>query len=88
MGWGQNRFGQISVPDNLSDVVMIAAGRNHSLAMRSNGTVVAWGHNHFNQCDVPDELARVVNIFAGEYCSIALKSDGTVVVWGGEGLPR
>ena len=67
---------------------MIAAGRNHSLAMRSNGTVVAWGHNHFNQCDVPDELARVVNIFAGEYCSIALKSDGTVVVWGGEGLPR
>lgn len=61
---------------------MIAAGRNHSLAMRSNGTVVAWGHNVFCQCDVPLQLERVVNIFASDYSSMALKSNGSVVQWG------
>lgn len=44
-GWipAPGGFGWIPAP--LSDVVAIAAGRRHSLAIRSDGTVWAWGNN-------------------------------------------
>ena len=61
---------------------MLATGRHHNVALRSNGTVFAWGHNKFGQCSVPEELVNAVHVSAGEYYSVALKSDGSVVVWG------
>src|SRR5437868_1050485 len=60
--WGNNPYGQlgngtftgdpydaIAIPApviNLSNIVAIAAGGNHSLALRSDGTVWAWGYNY------------------------------------------
>jgi hypothetical protein len=66
----------------LSNVVAIAAGNYHDLALKSDGTVVAWGRNDDGQTNVPAGLSRVVAIAAGWYHSLALKSDGTIVAWG------
>jgi alpha-tubulin suppressor-like RCC1 family protein len=70
----------------LTGVVAIAAGGAHSLALKSDGTVVAWGSNFSGQMRVPSGLSGVVAIAAGDAHSLALKSDGTVVAWGFAGL--
>ena len=78
VAWG----GQTNVPANLTNVVAIAAGEGHSLALKSDGTVVAWGDNTFGQTDVPPGLSGVTAIAAGFMDSLALRQDGTVVAWG------
>jgi alpha-tubulin suppressor-like RCC1 family protein len=77
----------------LSGVTAVAAGGSHSLALLSNGTVMAWGENNFGQLgdgtttnsDVPvavSGLAEVTAVAAGRYHSLALLSNGTVMAWG------
>jgi alpha-tubulin suppressor-like RCC1 family protein len=80
--WGDDRWGQSTVPTNLTDVISVAAGYSHSLALTSNGTVVAWGDNSFGKCTVPENLDRVIAIAADGSHSLALLSNGTVVAWG------
>jgi parallel beta-helix repeat protein len=82
VAWGDNSFGQASLPSNLSNVVAIAAGYLHSAALCSNGTVVAWGDNTFGQTNVPSGLSNVVAIAAGDFHTLALLSNGKVVGWG------
>ena len=60
-------------------------GRNHTAALKSDGTVVAWGSSDQGQTTVPAALSEVVAIAAGVYHTAALKSDGTVVAWGSNG---
>jgi hypothetical protein len=69
-------------------VVAIAAGDNHCLALKADGTVVAWGSDGEGSTSVPAGLTGVTAVAAGGNQSLALKSDGTVVAWGyeGEGL--
>jgi hypothetical protein len=83
--WGNNSSGQSDVPAGLDDVVAISAGGEHSLALRSDGTVTAWGSNTFGQSDAPAGLDDVVAISAGGEHSLALRSDGTVTAWGSDG---
>jgi hypothetical protein len=85
IGWGYNAEGKFTTPSDLTDVIAIAAGSFHNLALRSDGIVVAWGTNYHGQCDVPTDLSGVVAIAAGDAHSLALKSDGTVVAWGENG---
>jgi alpha-tubulin suppressor-like RCC1 family protein len=66
----------------LSNIVAVAAGGVHSVALKADGTVVAWGQNYRGQTDVPAGLSNVVAISAAEYHTLALKSDGTLVAWG------
>ena len=70
----------------LSGVTAIAAGHFHSLALKSDGSVLAWGcggGNDYGQCTVPaGALSGVIAIAAGAYHSLALKSDGSVLAWG------
>ncbi|MCL4787718.1 MAG: immunoglobulin domain-containing protein [Verrucomicrobia bacterium] len=81
--WGTNNYGQLNVPGNLLDVVALASGQNHIVALRSDGTVAAWGDNRFGQTNVPAGLSDVVSIAAGPgNHTLALKSDGAVVAWG------
>jgi alpha-tubulin suppressor-like RCC1 family protein len=82
IAWGNNTSNQTSVPSNLSNVIAIAAGAYHGLALQSNGIVVAWGNNGYGQTTVPSTLTNVVAIAAGDEHSLALQSNGTVVAWG------
>ena len=88
--WGFNGYGQTTVPVGLSNVVTVAAGYHHSLALRADGTVVAWGSlNNYGQITVPADLSNVVAVAAGDYHSLALRVDGSIMVWGASlyGLP-
>ena len=81
---GDNRLKLKYLPaaPGLSNVMWIAAAGWHSLAVRSNGTVVAWGATNFFY---PNVLARLTNAVAaaggGEH-SLVLKADGRVEVLG------
>jgi alpha-tubulin suppressor-like RCC1 family protein len=77
----------------VTDVVAVAAGYGHNLALKADGTVWAWGFNGHGQLgDGTTEtrttpvqvsgLAGVIKIAAGDAHSMAVNRDGTVWVWG------
>jgi alpha-tubulin suppressor-like RCC1 family protein len=103
--WGYNRFGQLGMGisgadifnpvqvSGLSGIIAIAGGMNHSLALKSDGTVWAWGYNSTGQLGngttndsySPVQvtgLSSVTAIAGGYYHSLVLRSDGTVWGWG------
>jgi hypothetical protein len=91
LAWGGDSHGAAFVPFGLSNVVAVAAGAGTSLALRSDGTIVAWGGNYGDQrYNTPPPLSNVVAIAAGGAAifdslvshSLALRADGTVVLWG------
>ena len=63
-------------------MIAIAAGYDHSLALKADGTVVAWGRNQNGQCNVPVPLPFVSSIAAGWYHTAAVVQGGGVVAWG------
>lgn len=107
--WGENLDGQLGdgtdsnnrhTPmqvSNLTNVIAIAAGGYHSLALKSDGTVWAWGRNSNGQLgdgstskrltpvQVAGGLNNVKSISAGDAYSIALRNDGTAMSWGSNG---
>lgn len=85
LAWGENTFGQSTVPAGLDNVVAVAGGANHSLALKQDGTVAAWGWNQYGQSTIPAGLNDLVAIAAGEAHNLALRSTGTVVAWGYSG---
>ncbi|MHC5083637.1 MAG: hypothetical protein ACYTET_06825, partial [Planctomycetota bacterium] len=64
-----------------SDIVAIAAGYEHSLALRGDGSVAAWGKNDFGQAESPAGNDFIA-IAAGGNSSLALRSDGSIAAWG------
>jgi alpha-tubulin suppressor-like RCC1 family protein len=74
-------------------VSALAAGYNHSLAVRTDGTVWAWGDNGFGQLGTgatgsytksPVQVSGLTSATAvsGGYHSLAVRSDGTAWAWG------
>lgn len=85
IAWGNNTQGQTRVP-SLENVIAVAAGAEHSLALTSAGTVVAWGDNTSGQTTVPTAaLTGVTQIAAGFNHNVVRKSDGTLLAWGASG---
>ena len=66
----------------MSNVIAIATW-DHTLALKSDKTVVAWGNNAYGQTNLPAGLDNTVISVAGSYYeSAALKGNGTVLIWG------
>lgn len=67
----------------LSDIPKgrIAAGFKHTLALTSNGTVLAAGGNQYGQTNVSG-WTGITQLAAGAYHSVGLRSNGTVVATG------
>jgi len=42
IGWGNNDFGQITVPPGLTGVKAISATYFHNLALKVDGSVIGW----------------------------------------------
>ena len=70
---------------DLTGVMGIAAGGNHNVALKSNGSVVAWGDGFFQQCAVPSNSSVSVQVGAGTLHSMAVLPSGRVVCWGYNG---
>jgi hypothetical protein len=66
----------------LANVTAIAGGANHSVALKSDGTVVCWGDNSQGQSTVPANLTNVVSISAGDNFTLVRRADGSLVSWG------
>jgi alpha-tubulin suppressor-like RCC1 family protein len=103
--WGANESGQLGdgktknlllptpVTTLTRNIVALAAGAKHSLALRNDGTVWAWGANNAGQLGDASTVARLVPVqvsgltgvtaiaASGEH-SLALRNDGTVWAWG------
>ena len=57
------------------------ATRAHTVALKTDGTVVAVGDNHYGKCDVSG-WTDIVAVAVGDYNTVGLKADGTVVAVG------
>ena len=72
---------------NLSDIVAVAGGLRHSVALKSNGSLLSWGADELEPGftlvprAVPG-LSNVIAIAAGRAHSLALCADGSVWSWG------
>ncbi len=64
-------------------VIAIAAGGRHSVAVRRDGSITNWGDNTLGQItNIPPNLTNVVDVKAGLWHTMALRADGTVAAWG------
>ena len=83
----------IQVP-GLTNVVAIAAGEGHTLALKKDGTIWGWGSNSngqlgsgtkANKSFVPVQvpgLSGMTSIASGGFHNMALRRDGAVWAWG------
>src|SRR5690349_1277141 len=82
IAWGNNNFGQTNVPPAATNVIAVAGGARHSVALRLDGSVICWGAT----TNVDSAATNVVAISAGALHTLALRTDGTVVAWGDDSL--
>jgi alpha-tubulin suppressor-like RCC1 family protein len=82
IGWGDDSSGQLQVPATTTNVLALASGGDHNLALLADGSVTAWGDNTFNQNTVTPFANQVFAIAEGDTHSLALKADGSVIAWG------
>ena len=75
-------YGQSLVPAGLSNVVAVAGGGWHSLALKADGTLTGWGRNDYSQASIPADVSNVVAIAAAAAGSLVLEAGGKLVAWG------
>ena len=79
--WGNNDYGQCTIPASANSGVSAIAGGSHTIALK-DGAVLAWGYNDFGECTIPASANSGVSAIAGgDAHTIALKG-GAVLAWG------
>ena len=68
-GWGNQK---LLNGETLTDITQIAAGGDHNLALKSDGTIVGWGDNYYGKAK-PPAGADYIAIAAGEGHSLAIR---------------
>lgn len=103
--WGDDDYGQLGlgfITPNMktpcligsdSDWINVAGGREHTIALKTNGTIWSWGGNGYGQLGLGHSSTRTtpcqidtntdwVTITTGYKYSLALKTNGTIWSWG------
>lgn len=78
--WGMDISGPTIVGIGATNLLAVACGFAHSLALKADGTVMQWGADITT--NAPADLTNLIAIAAGNGCSVALRSDGRVIAWG------
>jgi alpha-tubulin suppressor-like RCC1 family protein len=109
--WGLNASGQLgdntitnrSSPVSVigfTDWCQLAAGRDHSLGIRTNGTLWSWGCNGYGRLGdntVTNQSSPVsvvggftdwCQVSGGGYHSLGVRTNGTAWAWGNNGMGR
>jgi alpha-tubulin suppressor-like RCC1 family protein len=77
--WHGGTTPQTTVPAPNEDFVMVASGYEHSLGLKTDGSIVAWGGaNFYGQVDGPYTGQDSIAIAAGAYHNVALKANGSL----------
>lgn len=99
--WGKNYpskvratiYGEPVLDEGVKDVKQLALGKDHVLALKNDGTVLAWGQNSWGQLgngtniespspkEIP-ELRDIYSIGAGLLNSAAVSNSSEVYIWG------
>src|SRR6185436_17188604 len=72
-----DRTGQIV---NVSNVLEIASGPYHTLALSRAGVVTGWGANLYGSLDIPADITNSIGIAAGGYHSVAITGSASPVI--------
>lgn len=88
VSWGNGDYSPdfsliFDTPAN-NDFVAIAAGADHSLALRSDGSLEAWGNDRRGQVSRTPGGRDFAAISGSYYHSVALRKDGSLVSWGND----
>lgn len=74
-------------PAPLEDVVQLAAGTYHFVALHRDGRVTAWGGIAYDETHPsPPNLTEVIAVACGSAHALALTAQGRVVAWGDNSL--
>ena len=93
MPWSDSTVTQIGTE---KDWASLAGGYNHTLAIKSDGSLWSWGSNYYGQLGDGTNIDRAdpvqvgtdkdwVVAAASEFRSLAIKSDGSLWAWGYNG---
>ena len=58
----------------------VSAGRDHTCALRPNGTIVCWGDNHDGQSTPP--AGKFTQVSSGQSYTCGVRTDESVACWG------
>ena len=77
----------------------VACGRDHTVAIKIDGTLWVWGKNSYGQLAIPDGIDRLTptttfvggtnwkQVASGGIYTAAIKTDGTLWTWGSSATP-
>ncbi len=73
--WGDDRYGQSTVPVDLGKAIAISAGIHRTCAIKDNGVAQCWGSKSLGN------LGKVIATADSLFITYIIKDDGTVESW-------